>query len=50
MYLDSFSFAHFFEFFTCIGDVGNIYGGLVFGFVCWVVVIGVVGGAVGMLL
>ena len=38
MYLDSFSFAHFFEFFTCIGDVGNNYGGLVFGFVCCIVV------------
>ena len=40
----------FFEFFTCIGNVGNHYGGLVFGFVCWVVVIVVVGGVVGMLL
>ena len=37
MYLDSLSFAHFFEFFTCIGNVGNNCGGLVFGFVCWVV-------------
>ena len=34
MYLDTFPFAHFFEFFTCIGDVGNNYGGLDFGFVC----------------
>ena len=30
----SFSFAHFFEFFTCVGNVGNNYGGLVFGLVC----------------
>ena len=47
MYLDSFSFAHFFEFFTCVGNVGNNNGGLVFGFVCWVVVVGIVGGVVG---
>ena len=33
MYLDSFSFAHFFEFFTYNGDVENNYGGLDFGFV-----------------
>ena len=51
MYLDSFSFAYLSEFFTCVGNVGNNYGGLVLGFVCWVVVVvGVVGGIVGMLL
>ena len=50
MYLDSFPFAHFFEFFTCIGYIGYNYGGLVFGFVCWVVVVGGVGGVVGLLL
>ena len=40
MYLNSFAFAHFFEFFTCIWDVGNNYGGLSFGFVCGAVVVG----------
>ena len=50
MYLNSFSFAHFFEFFTCIGYVGYNYGGLVFGFACWDVAAGVIGGVVGMLL
>ena len=50
MYLNSFSFAHFFEFFTCVGYVGYNYGGLVFGSVCWDVVAGVVGGVVGLLL
>ena len=50
MYLDSFPFAHFFEFFTCVRYVGNNYGGFVFGFVCWIVVVGVGGGVVGMLL
>ena len=50
MYLDSFPFAHFFEFFTCVGYVGYNYGGLVFGFICWVVVVGVGGGVVGLLL
>ena len=50
MYLDSFAFTHFFEFFTCIWDVGNNYGGLGFGFVCGTVVGGGVGGVVGLLL
>ena len=50
MYLDSFLFAHFFEFFTCAGYVGYIYGGFDFGFVCRVVVVGVGRGVVGLLL
>ena len=50
MYLDSFPFAHFFEFFTCVEYIGYNYGGLVFGFICWVVVVGIEGGVVGLLL
>ena len=44
MHLNSFPFAHFFEFFTCVRDVWNNYGGLGFGFVCCIVVVGVVEG------
>ena len=43
MYLNSFVFTHFFEFFTCIWDVGNNNGGLSLSFVCDVVVGGLVG-------
>ena len=50
MYLNSFAFTHFFEFFTCIWDVGNNYGGLSFGFVCGTLIVGGVGGVVGLLL
>ena len=50
MYLYSFPFAQFFEFFTCVGYVGYNYGGFGFGFVCRVVVVGVGGGVVGLLL
>ena len=46
MYLNSFAFAHFFEIFTCLWDVGNNYGSLGFGFVCGTVV---GGGLVGLL-
>ena len=49
MYLNSFAFAHFFEFFTSLWDVGNNYGSLGFGFVCGTVV-GGVGGVVGWML
>ena len=44
MHLNSFPFPHFFEFFTCVRDVWNNYGGLGFGFVCCIVVGVVVGG------
>ena len=43
MHLNSFPFTHFFELFTCFGVVWNNYGGLGFGFVSCVVVVGVVG-------
>ena len=46
MYLNSFAFTHFFEFFTGVRDVGNNYGSPSFGFVCGAVV---VGGLVGLL-
>ena len=44
MYLNSFAFTHFSEFFTCIKDVGNNYAGLGFGFVCCAVIVGGLGG------
>ena len=51
MYLNSFAFTlFFFEFFTCIWDVGNNYGGLGFGFVFCTVIVGGIGGVVGLLL
>ena len=50
MYLDSFPFAHFFEFITCVGYVGYNYSGFVFGSICRVVVVGVGGGVVELLL
>ena len=40
MYLDSFPFAQFLELFTGIGYVRDYNGGLVFGTVCWIVVVG----------
>ena len=49
MYLDSFPFAQFLEPFTCIGYVRDYNGGLVFGAVCWIVVVGCVGSVVGLL-
>ena len=49
MYLDSFPFAQFFELFTCVGYVRDYNGGLVFGVVCWVVVVGSVGMVLGLL-
>ena len=39
MHLNFFPFAHFLEFLTYVGDVGNNYGGLGFGFVCCVVIV-----------
>ena len=49
MYLDSFPFTQFLEFFTCIGYVWDYNGGLVSGVVCWVVTVGSVGIVVGLL-
>ena len=48
--MNSFVFTHCFEFFSCIWDVGNNYGGLGFGFVCGAVVVVGVSGVVGLLL
>ena len=50
MNLDSFPFTRFLELFTCIGYVRYYNGGLVFVAVCWVVIAGCVGGAVGLLI
>ena len=50
MYLDSFPFAQFFEFFTGVGYVGYNYSGFGFSFVCGVVGVGVGGEVVGLLL
>ena len=44
MYLDSFPFAQFLKHFTCIGYVRDYNSGLVFGAVCWIVVVGSVVG------
>ena len=49
MYLDSFPFAQFLEFFTCIGYVWDYNGGLVSGVVCWVVAVSSDGIVVGLL-
>ena len=51
MYLDSFPFAHIFEFITCVGYVRYNYSGFVFGSICRVVVVvGFGRGIVGLLL
>ena len=49
MYLDYFLFAQFLEFFTCVGYIGNYYGGLGFVVVCCAVVARVGSGGVGLL-
>ena len=49
MYLDSFPFAQFLELFTGAGYVRDYTGGLVFGGVGWIVVVGGVSSVVGLL-
>ena len=49
MYLDCFPFTQFLEFFTCVGYIGNYYGGLGFVVICCAAVVGVGSGGVGLL-
>ena len=44
MYLDPSSLAYLLEFVSCVGDVGDNYGGLVVVIAPWFVGVGVVGG------